>query len=62
MDRFYDGRDIDVSFTARSYVRIDGYNAGVTVDGYYFICTKEEAIAAARAILKHFNATLESDQ
>jgi len=52
--KVYDGDDIDVSFTAKSYVRIDGYDVCVTVDGYYFICTKDEAIAAARAILKHF--------
>lgn len=37
------------------------FRAGV-VDGNHHIATKHEAIAAARAILKHFNATLESDQ
>lgn len=55
MAKVYDGDDIDVSFTEKSYVRIDGYDVGVTIDGYYFICTRDEAIAAARAILRHFN-------
>ena len=46
---------VDVHCGTQNVVILDDENRGVNI-------TKSDAIAAARAILKHFNATLESDQ
>ena len=53
----YSDETLEVDDWEDGYIVLDKCN-----DEQVYVINEKQAIAAARAILKHFNATLESDQ
>ena len=53
----YSDESLEVDAWEDGYIVLDNCS-----DEQVYAITDQQAIAAARAILKHFNATLESDQ